>query len=259
MIRKCLAWCVHAYTAMGLVCAAGIAAAIFEGTPSSFRLAFALMLLATLIDATDGTLARAIKIKEVLPHFDGRRLDDLIDFQTYTSLPLLLIWRAELLPEAWQAWLLVPLLASAYGFCQSTAKTDDGYFLGFPSYWNIIAFYLYVLHPPAWLALTLLLFFALMTFVPARYLYPTHRGRLNRWTNYLGAIWGLLLVWIVWALPSVHAPIDPALWQLALISLAFPAYYLAASWFISIRIGRRAWRQRELHERRDRPGEVIRG
>ena len=96
----------------------------------------------TIIDATDGTFARMVKVKEVLPHFDGRRLDDLIDFQTYTSLPLLLAWRAQLVPDGQEAWLLAPLIASAYGFCQVNAKTDDGYFLGFPSYWNIVVFYL---------------------------------------------------------------------------------------------------------------------
>src|SRR4051812_19385508 len=163
-----LAWCVHGYTALGLVMAGGMAVAIIHGEPVSFRFAFILMFVATLVDATDGTLARAIKIKEVLPNFDGRRLDDLIDFQTYTSLPLLLIWRAGLVPAEWQACLLAPLVASAYGFCQVSAKTEDGYFLGFPSYWNIIAFYLYVLHPPAWFNVGILTFFALMTFVPAR-------------------------------------------------------------------------------------------
>src|SRR6516162_5292956 len=97
MVRKILAWCVHAYTALGLVAAGGIAVAILDGTPQSYRFAFVLMFVATVIDATDGTLARAVDVKHVLPHFDGRRLDDLIDFQTYTSLPLLLIWRAELI------------------------------------------------------------------------------------------------------------------------------------------------------------------
>src|SRR5207249_737286 len=112
----------------------------------AFRWSFVLMLVATLIDATDGTLARRVRIKEVLPGFDGRKLDDLVDFLTYTTLPLLLIWRAQLLPAGQDAWLLCPLLASAYGFCQVAAKTADGYFLGFPSLWNVVAFYLYVLH-----------------------------------------------------------------------------------------------------------------
>src|ERR1700737_2193526 len=103
-LRTFLAWCVHFYTALGLVCAGGIAVLIVQGTGESFRWAFALMLVATLIDATDGTLARRVRIKEVLPGFDGRRLDDLVDFLTYTFLPLFLIRQARLLPEGQDLW-----------------------------------------------------------------------------------------------------------------------------------------------------------
>jgi phosphatidylcholine synthase len=244
MLRKTLAWCVHGYTALGLVAAGGIAVAIIH---AEFRVAFLLMLIATVIDATDGVMARAVNVKEVLPRFDGRRLDDLIDFQTFTTLPLLLIWRANLLGEESPAWLIAPLLASAYGFCQVSAKTDDGYFLGFPSYWNIIAFYLYLLRPAVWWTIGILLFFALMTFVPARYLYPTHRGRLNRWTNIFGAVWGLAVVWIVAnaRFPAADGgEIDPIVHAATLISLLFPAYYLLVSWWISVRIFVRAHRQR---------------
>lgn len=234
---KSLAWCVHAYTALGLVAAALMVAGIVEGTPAGFRLAFVMMFVATIIDATDGTLARAVRIKTVLPQFDGRRLDDLIDFHTYTTVPLFLLWRAGLVPVGTEAWLLAPALASAYGFCQTEAKTDDGYFLGFPSYWNIIAFYLYVLQPPPSLALAAVLFFALMTFVPARYLYPTQRGRLNVVTCAIGAVWALLLLVILWRLPGETQDgrnVDATTRTLALVSLAFPAYYLLLSWAISV-------------------------
>src|SRR5438093_681995 len=131
-LRIVLAWGVHLYTAMGLVAAAWIAVLLCQREPTveSFRLAFVLMLAATLIDATDGTLARLVRVKEVLPGFDGRRLDDIIDFSTYTTLPLFLLWRAEILPPGQAWWLLCPLLASAYGFSQVSAKTEDGYFLG---------------------------------------------------------------------------------------------------------------------------------
>ena len=118
MTAKVFAWLVHLYTAMGLVCAAGIAVLIVRGGDDSFRRAFMLMLVATAIDATDGWLARKARVKEVLPGFSGRTLDDLIDFQTYTSLPLLLLWRAAVLPGA-VAWVpLAPLLASAHGSSQ---------------------------------------------------------------------------------------------------------------------------------------------
>jgi phosphatidylcholine synthase len=133
LVRRILAWCVHLYTSLGLVAAAGIAVLIVRGGDDSFRGALALMVLATLIDSTDGWLARRAHVKEFAPTFDGRRLDDLIDFQTYTSLPLLLIWRAGLLTGGQSWWLLLPLLSSAYGFSQVNAKTDDGFFLGFPS------------------------------------------------------------------------------------------------------------------------------
>jgi len=234
--KRFFAWSVHFYTALGLVAAGAMAVAIIDG---SYRLAFLLMVFATIIDATDGTLARRVRVKEVLPGFDGRRLDDLIDFQTYTALPLLLLFMAGILPAGQEAWLLVPLLASAYGFCQVSAKTDDGYFLGFPSYWNVIAFYLYILQPPGSIVIALLLFFSILTFVPFRYLYPTQRGRLNRLTNQLGFLWCLLLVWILGRLPDVppegrHA--DDMTCILTVISLFFPVYYLGMSWLVSLRL-----------------------
>jgi phosphatidylcholine synthase len=243
-LTRLLAWSVHFYTALGLVAAAGMAVLLADPNPSveAFRWAFVLMLVATLIDATDGTLARAIRIKEVLPGFDGRRLDDIVDFLTYTALPLFLIWRARLLPDGTEALLLLPLLASAYGFCQVSAKTDDGYFLGFPSYWNLVAFYLYVLQMPKWGALALVVTLALLTFVPTRYLYPTMRGRLNRVTNVLGAGWTCLLIWIL-ALPAIELVSAGPAREMGLVSLFFPVYYMAASWLVTLRVWRRRRRQ----------------
>ena len=88
-MKRLLAWLVHLYTALGLVCAALIAVLIVSGGDASFRRAFLLMMIATAVDATDGWLARKARVKEVLPAFDGAALDNLIDFQTYTTLPLL--------------------------------------------------------------------------------------------------------------------------------------------------------------------------
>jgi phosphatidylcholine synthase len=232
---QALSWCVHLYTALGLVAAALIAILIVRGDDVAFRDAFALMVVATLIDATDGTLARRLKVKSVLPGFDGRRLDDLIDFLTFTSLPLLLIWRAELLPTGWSLCLLFALLASAYGFSQVEAKTPDGYFLGFPSYWNIIALYLYALRPmPGWLSVSLVVVPALLTFVPSRYLYPSQHGRLNSLTTMLGLPWLALLIAVLWYMPEDK----DRTWWLAMLSLYYPVYYLIVSWGVSLRLSR---------------------
>jgi phosphatidylcholine synthase len=226
MNKTLAAWGVHAFTALGLVAAAGIAALVVEGGNAAFTRAFELMIVATAIDALDGPLARWARVHEVLPGFDGRRLDDLIDFLNYTCLPLLLIWRAGLLSGAQSWWLLAPLLASAYGFSQADAKTEDGYFLGFPSYWNVVAFYLYFLKLDARWSLAILVTLALLTFVPLRYFYPTQPGLANRVVCVLAALWGGMLVLILMLAPEMRTS-----WLLA--SLAFPLGYLLFSWYLN--------------------------
>ena len=228
--EKILAWCVHLYTALGLVAAAGMAYFIVRGDADAFRWVIALMIVATFIDATDGTLARAWRVKEVLPGFDGRTLDNIVDFLNYTFLSLLFIWRAGVLPEHLNGWLLLPLLASAYGFSQADAKTEDHFFLGFPSYWNVVAIYLYWLRLPAWLSLLLIVLLSLLTFVPSLYLYTSHKGRFSRLTNWLLAGWAVLLVLIVAEVFADFHWIRRLVWA----SLAFPVYYFALSWLITL-------------------------
>lgn len=238
-VTVALAWGVHAYTALGLVIAATIAVLLVQGGPGAFRWSFVLMAVATFVDGTDGTLARKVRVKEVVPNFDGRRLDDITDFLTYTFLPLLLIWRARLLPEGAEWCLLLPLLASAYGFCQCAAKTDDGFFLGFPSLWNIVAFYLYVLPPDPWTAVALVVTLALLTFVPSRYLYPSQPGKLNVAHNVLVVGWAVMCGWVLWTLPPHDLIRGPAgrgaVRSVTQASLFYPAFYMGASWAVSIR------------------------
>ncbi len=216
-----------------------MAVLIVRGGPDSFRWCFMLMAIATIIDASDGTFARMVKIKEAVPSFDGRRLDDITDFLTYTFLPLLLIWRAEILPKGQEAWLLFPLIASAYGFCQVEAKTDDGYFLGFPSLWNLVALYVYALPMGPWLTLALVVLLAALTFVPTRHLYPSQPGGLNRLATVLGIVWTPLVAIVIWNLPTESRAGAAGLgWTYA--SLTYPVFYLIVSWAISIN----HWRKR---------------
>ena len=226
MLRKTLAWLVHLYTATGLLCAAGMAVLIVRGGDPSFRGAFFLMMLATAIDATDGWLARQVRVKEILPGFDGSALDNLIDFQTYVVMPLLLLWRADALPGTLAWLLLLPLLAAAYGFSQVNVKTSDGFFLGFPSYWNIVAYYLYVLHPAPWVSVALISTCSVLTFVPTPYLYATRGGPFAKLINIGSAIWFVSLG-IVLSGPEEYRR------TIAVVSLAFPVMYLALSAFVT--------------------------
>ena len=230
--RRFLGWCVHGYTGSGLLVAAWVTTLLLEPnrTPETYRQCFLLMLLAVWIDATDGTLARLVRIKETIPEFDGRRLDDLVDFLMYTCLPLLLVERAGVLPADLRWTLLVALFASGYGFCQADVKTPDGAFVGFPSYWNVLAFYLVSLPFDGSLAAALIVLFAILTFVPSRYPYPTQPGRVNRWMLALSLPWTALL------LADLLQPWDTGRSRReAWVSLAYPALYLGYSWLASLR------------------------
>jgi phosphatidylcholine synthase len=227
VLRKALAWLVHLYTAMGLVCAALMTVLVVRGGDESFRAAFLLMMIATAVDATDGWLARKARVKEVLPEFDGGELDNQIDFLTYTALPVMLIWRADLLPGDLAWLLLLPLLASAYGFAQVNVKSADGFFIGFPSYWNIVAYYLYTLQAPVWVSVALITICSLLTFVPTLYLYATRGGPFAKTINIGSAFWFVSLGFVLFGPEEYRRTV-------AIVSLAFPAMYLALSAFITV-------------------------
>jgi phosphatidylcholine synthase len=221
-----VAWLVHLYTASGALIAF---ACIFRIQQNDFRSLFWFMSLAVVIDASDGTLARAARVKERIPWFDGDRLEDIIDYVNYVLVPSLFMVHARLLPQQDAFWIAaLPLIASAYGFCQRDAKTPDHFFLGFPSYWNLVAFYLYVLRTPNWVNGFTIIILSLLVFVPFKYVYPS-RSPLLRWlTNSLGALWGIAIVLIIYWLP------DPPP-GLIFASLAFPAYYMLLSLWLEYR------------------------
>lgn len=226
MAKLVLAWLVHLYTAFGVVIGFLTILAIDQ---AAYRDALFLMALAVVIDATDGTLARAAHVKEIIPWFDGEMLDAIVDYFNYAVVPCFFMLRANLLPGQDALWLAaLPLLASAYGFCQRDAKTADNFFLGFPSYWNIVAFYLYVLKSPAWLNAFALIALSILIFVPIKYIYPSRSPRFRVQSNVLGALWGAAILYAIYRLPEPPRAILFA-------SLFYPAYYTALSLWLQLR------------------------
>lgn len=214
------AWAVHAYTASGAIAAFLGTLAVFDGR---YRDAFFWMLAATLIDASDGVLARVARVKETLPAFDGARLDDIVDYLTFVFLPILLLFHAGTLPDDWGLLVAAAvLLSSAYGFASLDAKTDDYFFTGFPSYWNIVALYLYAARMPSAVNAAILLTLAALVFVRIGYVYPSRTPVLRVLTVVLGAVWGVTVIAIVVTLPDTPR-------ALLIGSLFYPAYYTALS------------------------------
>lgn len=218
-----LAWSVHLFTATGAVwCLLAIEAT----TRHDWRSALLWLVVAVAVDAVDGTLARMVRVKEVLPNFDGALLDNLIDYLSFVMVPALIVLHAELVAP----WLAFPFaagicLSSAYQFCQSDAKTDDHAFKGFPSYWNIVVVYLLALGlSEVWNAAVLGTLIVLV-FVPIKYIYPTRTVRFRAMTMWLTVAWAVGFIVIIWQLPT------PQLW-LVYGSLLYVVYYLVMSLYL---------------------------
>jgi phosphatidylcholine synthase len=216
---------VHLYTASGSVLGLLIVLAALEGDVEA---ALWLGLAALFVDGTDGMLARRFRVKETIPWFDGALLDNIVDYLTYVFAPIVLLWTTGHLPDSWTGRVIaaIPLLASCYQFCRVDAKTSDHFFLGFPSYWNVVAFYVIVLDTSELVTCVALLVFAVLVFVPIRYLYPSRMGALRVFTL------AFTLVWLAtYAVLVVQLP-DPSTWVVA-ASLAYVGYYWGLSFWLT--------------------------
>jgi phosphatidylcholine synthase len=217
---------VHLYTASGSALALLIVLAAFAGDAVT---ALWLGLVALIIDGTDGMLARRMRVSERIPWFDGARLDDIVDYLTYAFAPMLLLWSGGYLPEGslGTALAIVPLLASSYQFCRVDAKTDDHFFLGFPSYWNVVAFYVIVCDLGAPVVTTILLVCSALVFVPICYVYPSRTAAFRRTNLALTAGWLVLYAILLRQMPDPSPAIITA-------SLAYLVYYLGMSIHLTV-------------------------
>lgn len=226
MKNKLLAGCVHLYTASGLVIALVAAMALKS---HSIELFLSSLWLAVIVDSTDGFLARHYRVKQFLPGFSGRRLDDITDYITYVFLPVIGMIEFGVLPGSLWGIAVFPLLASGYGFCQDIAKTEES-FVGFPSYWNILFIYFYLFRAPVGWVVILLLLCSVLVFVPIRYIYPSRTIWLQKTTLALSFIYGLLMA-VICMFAQRHW-IQP----LVFVSLFYPVYYIVVSLFHHVRI-----------------------
>jgi phosphatidylcholine synthase len=229
---KYWAWAVHFYTAAGA--AAGIIALDLIGR-GDFHGALILMAITLFIDSTDGPLARSLNVRERLPFFDGGLLDNVVDYLTYVAIPVFFMLRSGILADD-AAGLTVAsfiMVASAYGFCRTDAKTADHYFRGFPSYWNLAAFYLFCLRLPLLANAALLSALAVMEFLPIKFIYPNRTKPLRGLTLALAFIWAVVTALMLPAAPSYNP-------LLLYTSLAFVVYYFAVSFALYFHTARLA-------------------
>jgi phosphatidylcholine synthase len=168
-----------------------------------------MLFLTVIIDGLDGTFARMFNVTEVLPDVSGKTMDYVIDFVTYAIVPAYIIYAANidgqyLIPDDLRfVTATIILLISTLYYGKEGMVSNDMYFVGFPVMWNLVAFYLYyVTNLPAAGNFILVLVFAVLHFVPIKYLYPSRTKKFQK-LNILATVLLLgsnftLLVLIEW-------------------------------------------------------------
>jgi phosphatidylcholine synthase len=198
------AFAVHVFTASGAALAFG---ALVSAVAGRWEAMFLCLGAALFVDGIDGTFARRLKVAERLPRWSGDVLDLVVDFATYVFVPAFAIATGGVLPPVVQvpAGIVIVMTGALY-FADRAMKTGDHYFRGFPALWNAIAFYLFVLRLPPWLAAAIVGLLAALQFAPFKFLHPMRVARL-RVLNIAAVI-----AWSVLALIEILHGFDAGPW-----------------------------------------------
>jgi phosphatidylcholine synthase len=198
------AFTVHIFTALGAALA--LAAMIFA-VRHNWSAMFICLGIALIVDGIDGTFARHLRVAELLPRWSGDVLDLVVDYTTYVFVPAYAIAAGGLMPDplAIVAGMLIVVTGALY-FADTTMKTEDNYFRGFPTLWNAVAFYLFILKLPSVLAAGMVAALAVATFLPFKFLHPMRVRRLR------GLNVAAVVAWSALALIAVFADLDPGPW-----------------------------------------------
>jgi len=217
-VAKAAGFSVHLFTASG---GAVAVLALYAAIERHFAVCFAWLGLALFIDGIDGTLARAAKVHETAATIDGVVLDLVIDFLTYVLVPVVALWRSDLMPTEASFWIgLVVTIASALYFADTRMKTDDLWFRGFPATWNLLLLYLFILRPPWLVSAVLLLAAAALMFAPIAFVHPLRVVRLRALTI------AMTIAWFAFAALAIVNDLAPPAWVAAGL-VATAVYFLA--------------------------------
>jgi len=208
---RALAFSVHVLTACG---AALALLALLAAARGDWPLMFLWLGVALVVDAIDGPLARAANVSEVWPSWSGDTLDLVVDYTSYVFVPAYAVADAGLMPDAlaFPAAAAVAITGTLY-FANREMKTPDNFFRGFPAVWNLVVFYLLLLRPMPVMAAATIALFAVLTFVPIRFVHPFRVRRLRTVTV------ALLTLWAALALAAVKQGLAPAPWISAALCL----------------------------------------
>jgi phosphatidylcholine synthase len=214
---------IHCFTACGA--ALGLAA-LLAAIDGRFAAMFAWLGVAFVIDAVDGSLARRFKVEEFVPHIDGVALDLVVDFLTYVVVPLVAVWRSNLLPPSLSLIVCCAVCAaSALYFADRRMKTHDLWFRGFPAIWNVLVLYMLVLRPAPLMATLIVIIAACLMFAPVVFVHPLRVVRLRGITMTATGVWSAAAIAAVAQdLSQADLLVKAALIAVALYFLVLPLF-----------------------------------
>ncbi|MGQ3891096.1 phosphatidylcholine synthase [Legionella sp. CNM-4043-24] len=224
-----VAWAVHAFTASAACIGLLTLARIYQ---HEYQQALWLMAITIVIDALDGTLARFVGVKSVLPNLDGALLDNIVDYVNYVITPCFFLYvKSDMLPPSWSMIIIIAIIiTSSYQFCQADAKTPDHFFKGFPCYWNIAVFYMFIFSTSSLTNAIILAVFCVLIFVPIKYVYPSRLDYLTENRHLKLLMHGFSLVYaicsalLLWTWPTMN-PIC------LVLSMGYIVLYLSLSFY----------------------------
>lgn len=179
-INLILAWLVHIFTASGLIVGLYSIISIVNG---NYSLLLKLTVIGLIIDGIDGTMARKLKVKELIPEIDGTLLDNITDYINYTFIPVIFFYLGEFIEKKYKVAICIGiLLSSAYQFSRTDAKTDDNYFRGFPSLWNLFVILNIIFKMEQITNLITMSICIIASFIPIKFIYPSKTKELRKIT-----------------------------------------------------------------------------
>lgn len=157
---------IHLWTLCGLGFAAVAAQRLLEGDIDA---AARWLFLVLVVDHTDGTLARAFRVKEHIPRISGETLDLITDVIGLTFVPVLFCWRAGVFLPGWGPALVVAAtITCSLKYSMKARVLEDGYSLGAPpAFFSLLLFWLLRL-PQEWATIYTILL-VLLCWLPIRY------------------------------------------------------------------------------------------
>lgn len=217
-VQRAAGFSVHMFTASG---GAVALLALYAAIERDFATCFAWLGLALFIDGIDGTLARAARVKETAATIDGVVLDLVVDFLTYVLVPVVAVWRSDLMPTPVAFWIgLIVTIASALYFADTRMKTADNWFRGFPALWNVFVLFLFVLRMPWIVNAAALLVATAMMFAPVVFVHPLRVVKLRVVTI------GVTIIWFALASLAIVEHLEVGTWIKAGF-IAAALYFLA--------------------------------